>query len=133
MTQQTTRPEKLRQFIDDFFDGKQKRLAEAYELSPSLVSTWINPKNEKSEVPGYMDQIIDLKRQVQRLSAEIKSMRMGRVMEMKSGYAVVHFPDAAAPGAILCRGISDIETAKNLADALQQGSKETQDPDIKES
>ncbi len=118
MTQPPTRSEKLRQFIDDFFEGTQKRLADEYELSPSLVSTWLNAKNEKSEVPAYMDKIIDLRREVRTLSAEIEAMRVGRVLAMKSGYAVVHFPNEAAPGAILCRGIPDLETANRILTSL---------------
>ena len=119
MTQSPTSSEKLRQFIDDFYDGKQKHLAVAYDLSPSLVSTWINPKNEKSEVPVYMERIIDLNRQVQTLTSEIEAVRVGRVLGMESGYSVVHFPDDTAPGAILCRGIPDLETANRIMNALR--------------
>lgn len=132
MTHPPAKAEKLRQFIDDFFDGKQKHLAAEYELSPSQVSTWVNPKNEKSEVPVYMDKIIDLTHQIQALSSEIEAMRLGRVVKMKAGYAVAHFPDATSPGIVLCRGILDLETAKRLADALRQGPKEAQHSELKE-
>jgi DNA-binding transcriptional regulator YdaS (Cro superfamily) len=116
MTPAPTRQEKLRQFIDDFFDGKQKRLADEYGLSPSQVSTWLNAK---SDIADYMEKIIDLSRRAQTLSAELEAMRVGRVLKMKAGYAVVHFPDAAAPGTILCRGIPDIEAANRVLAALR--------------
>lgn len=121
MTDLPARPEKLRQFVDDFFDGKQKHLADEYGLSQSQVSAWLSPKNEKSEVPVYMEQIIDLTRKAQQLSVELQAMRVGSVVKMKCGYAIVHFPDGESPGAVLCRGIPDLETAKNLEEALHQG------------
>lgn len=119
MTPPSDRSENLREFIDEFFKRKQKLLADEYGLSPSQVSTWLHPKSEKSEVPVYMEKIIDLKREVKTLRSEIEAVRVGRVLGMKSGYSVVHFPDDTAPGAILCRGIPDLETATRIMNALQ--------------
>jgi predicted transcriptional regulator len=116
MTQPPPKAEKLREFIHDFFDGKQKRLADEYGLSTSQVSTWVN---EKSELPVHMDKIIDLRRQVRTLSDELEAMRVGRVLAMKSGYAIVQFPNEAASGTILCRDIPDLETAHRILKALQ--------------
>jgi hypothetical protein len=118
MTPAMTRPEKLRAFIDEFFDGKQKRLAEEYEFSQSQVSSWLNPNNDKSEVPVYMDRIIDLKIQVQKLQSQVDEMEAGRVVQMKSSYAVVQFSDSASPGVVLCRGIKDLEAASRMVKAL---------------
>lgn len=125
MTDLPARPEKLRQFVDDFFDGKQKQLADEYDLSQSQVSAWLSLKNEKSEVPVYMEQIIDLTRKAQQLSMELQAIRVGSVVKMKCGYAIVHFPDAESPGDVLCRGIPDLKTAKNLEKALHQGQEWT--------
>lgn len=119
MKQSLISSEKLRQFIDDFFDGKQKCLADEYGLSQSQVSTWLNPKNEVPKVPVYIEKIIDLRREVRTLSAELEAMRVGRVLAMKSGYAVVYFPNEEAPGTILCRGIPDLETANRVVTALR--------------
>jgi hypothetical protein len=132
MTELPTRPEKLRKFVDDFFDGKQKHLAGAYELSPSQVSAWLSPKNEKSEVPVYMERIIDLTRKVEQLSSEIQTMRAASVVKMKASYAIVQFPDMVSPGAVLCRGIADLETAKNLEDVLHRGLSDSSKSNSKE-
>ena len=119
MTPPSDRSKELSEFINEFFKGKQKGLADEYGLSPSQVSTWVNSTNEKPEVPVYMEKIIDLKREVKTLRSEIEAVRVGRVLGMKSGYSVVHFPDDTAPGAILCRGIPDLETATRIMNALQ--------------
>jgi predicted transcriptional regulator len=110
--------EKLRAFIAEFYDGKQKRLADAYDVSASLVSGWLNSDNEKAEVPVYMQKIIDLTRQVQDLSAELRQTQVGRAVQMKSGFAVVRFADRASPGTIVCEGIPDPETANHLIAGL---------------
>lgn len=133
MSLPASKADKLRQFINDCYDGKQKDLAEAFKLSPSLVSTWLSEKNEKSEVPFYMDQIMDLTREVQQLSSEIQRMRVGSIIKMKASYAIVHFPDTATHGAILCRGIPDLETADGLKSALHRDLKDTSKTNSKET
>lgn len=123
MTQHQGSSEKLRQFIDDFFEGKQNRFADEYGFSPSQVSTWLNPKvmkpDEKPKVPTHVEKIIDLHRETTKLSVELEAMRVGRVLAMKTGFAIVHFPDEAEPGSILCRGIPDLETANRVLTALR--------------
>lgn len=133
MSSSPPKAEKLRQFIDDCYKGKQKDLAEAFKLSPSLVSAWLSEKNEKSEVPFYMDQIMDLTREVQQLSSEIQRMRVGSIVKMKANYAIVHFPDTATHGAVLCRGIPDLETANGLKFALHRDLKDTSKANSKET
>ena len=119
MTQPSHRSEKLRQFIHEFFDGRQKRLSEEYGVSQSLISTWLSSKNEKSDVPVYMDKIIDLHREISAYSTELEAMRVGRVLEMKTGFAIVQFANETAPGTILCCGIPDLETANRVLAALR--------------
>ena len=125
MTEPPTTAAKLRQLIDDFFEGKQKRFADEYGVSPSQVSTWLKAKterpegSEKPEVPIYIDKIVDHLRELHALRDELQAMRTGRVLALKSGYAIVHFPSDVEPGAILCRGISDLDTANHVLDALR--------------
>lgn len=116
MAQPPTPSEKLRQLIDEFFDGKQKGFADEYQVSPSQVSTWLK---EKPGVPVYIDKIVDHLREVRTLRAELEAMRTGRVLAMKSGYAIVHFPSDVEPGTILCRGISDLDTANRVLKAMR--------------
>lgn len=129
MTQPPTSSEKLRQLIHDFFEGKQKHFADEYGVSPSQVSTWLKAKtgklegNEKPEVPIYIEKIVDQLREVHDLRAKLEAMRTGRVLEMKSGYAIVHFPSDVEPGAILCRGISDLDAANRVLTALRNAER----------
>lgn len=124
MTEPPTTAEKLRQLIDDFFEGTQKRFADEYGVSQSQVSAWLKAKtgklegSEKPEVPIYIDKIVDHLREVRTLTGELKAMRTGRVLAMESGYAIVHFPSDVEPGTILCRGISDLDTANRVLKAL---------------
>lgn len=106
--------EELRSFLADFHDGKQKNLAEAYDLTPSVVSGWLKPENEGAGIPASMLEIIRLTRQVADLSKELAQARVGRVVQMKSGYAIVRFADSSAPGVVLCKGVADLETANGI-------------------
>lgn len=128
----TLKPEKLRAFIDEFHDGKQKRLAEAYALSQSQVSGWLNTEKDRSDAPVYMDKIIDLTRQVAQLSSELADLKTGRVLQMKSCYAVVQFADRASPGVILCRGIPDLDAANTVVAGLLALKKADPTPEQKE-
>ena len=115
---EASKTEDLREFLDDFHDGKQKNLADTYGLSPSVVSGWLNPEGERGVIPRYMQGIMRLERQVAEISKELTQLRAGRVVQMKSGHAIVQFSDSTAPGTIVCKGIPDLETANSIAAGL---------------
>lgn len=116
-----SKADRLRAFIDDFHDGKQKNLAEAYDVSPSVVSGWLKEEGA-SNVPAYMEKIIELTRQVAELSKELKQTKIGRAVQMKSGFAVVRFPDSKSPGVIVCKGVPDLDTANGIINGLFMNS-----------
>ena len=122
MEDATAKVERLRSFIEKFHDGKQKNLAEAYELSPSVVSGWLNPENDRASVPAYMEKIIEITKQVEELSTELNQTKVGRVVQTKSGFAVVRFADSSSPGTIVCKGVPDLETANSLTEGLLKQS-----------
>lgn len=115
--------ERLRGFIKNTFT-KQKDFAAEYGLSESQVSGWLSDKPDAPSVPTYIIKLIGLTEANKRLSEDLRLMNADRVIELESGYAVVRFPDAMSPGKVLCRGIHDIETAKQLVKALHQDPKE---------
>lgn len=107
--------EKLSKFIEDYHEGKQKRLAEAYGLSPSQISGWVKPGGD---VPVYMDKIIDLTRERSQFKSELLRLKKGGIVQMVDCYAIVRFPEDLPVGTILCSGIADLETAQAIAAGL---------------
>jgi transcriptional regulator with XRE-family HTH domain len=116
--EQKKRQKALQAFISEFFK-KQKEFADAYGLSESQVSGWLSEKVNVPSIPAYISKLIDITRENKALSDEVHRLKAERIIELDPGYALVRFPDAEAPGTILCRGIPDLDTAKNLATALR--------------
>lgn len=130
MSTAKTGQDRLRAFIEDFHDGRQKSLAEAYGLSPSVVSGWMKDGGEKA-IPTHMDKIIDLVRREDQLVKEVAALNAERIVELESGYAIVQFSDADTPGTVLCRGIADLEAAKELVAGLQ-GARQKQSENLQQ-